>query len=103
MGADRAAPKLLDVVELAVDLPDHNLAIGAVGTVVELLDANTVLVEFADTQGIALAIVPLPISAVALCERGQIDAQADRETLSASFRDAGIVPADKDDPQVGKD
>ena len=49
-------PSLLDVVALLTDLPDHRLARGQVGTIVELLDKETVLVEFSDEQGRAYAI-----------------------------------------------
>jgi len=44
--------KLLDIVELAVDLPGHNLLRGQVGTVVELLKNGTAYeVEFSDRNG----------------------------------------------------
>jgi hypothetical protein len=49
---------LLDVVALLIDLPAHRLARGQVGTIVELLDEETVLVEFSDEQGRAYAIAP---------------------------------------------
>jgi hypothetical protein len=43
---------LLDVVALAVDLPEHNLWRGQVGTVVEILaDGNALEVEFSDRDG----------------------------------------------------
>ncbi len=45
-----AAPRLLDVVALLVDLPAHGLLRGQVGTVVELLD-GAYEVEFSDDQG----------------------------------------------------
>lgn len=46
------AIKLLDVVALAVDLPEHNLWRGQVGTVVEVLDeARAFEVEFSDREG----------------------------------------------------
>jgi len=51
-------PALLDVVALLADIPSDGLARGQVGTVVELLDGKTVLVEFADDQGRAYAITP---------------------------------------------
>ncbi|PSF36834.1 DUF4926 domain-containing protein [Aphanothece hegewaldii CCALA 016] len=45
-------PKLLDVVALAVDLPEYNLWQGQVGTVVELLAGGTAFeVEFSDRNG----------------------------------------------------
>ena len=52
--------KLLDVVEVLQDFQEQKVAKGQVGTVVEELDSNTVLVEFADRNGIALAIFPIP-------------------------------------------
>lgn len=48
----------LDVVALLAAMPQRNLARGQVGTVVESLDAERVLVEFGDDQGRAHAIVP---------------------------------------------
>jgi len=61
-GATNAAPSVLDVVALLADLPAHGLARGQVGTIVELLDEETVLVEFSDEQGRAYAITPCPRS-----------------------------------------
>jgi hypothetical protein len=49
---------VLDVVALLTDLPEQRLARGLVGTVVEQLDDETVLVEFSDDQGHAYAITP---------------------------------------------
>ncbi len=44
--------KLFDVVALTVDLPEHNLGRGQVGTVVEpLADGNAFEVEFSDSEG----------------------------------------------------
>ena len=44
--------KLLDVVALTVDVPEHNLARGQVGTVVEVLKNGTAFeVEFSDRNG----------------------------------------------------
>jgi hypothetical protein len=51
-------PAVLDVVALLADVPADALARGQVGTVVELLDNETVLVEFSDDQGRAYAIIP---------------------------------------------
>jgi hypothetical protein len=55
-----ARPSLLDVVALLTDRPDHRLARGQVGTVVEQLDDETLLVEFSDDQGRAYAAAPCP-------------------------------------------
>ncbi len=44
--------KLLDVVALTVDLPEHNLWRGQVGTVVEILSGGKAFeVEFCDRDG----------------------------------------------------
>ncbi|MFQ5653035.1 MAG: DUF4926 domain-containing protein [bacterium] len=44
--------KLLDVVALTVDLPEHNLWRGQVGTVVEILAGGKAYeVEFCDREG----------------------------------------------------
>ncbi len=56
----KAGPSLLDVVALLSDLPAQHLARGQVGTVVELLDDSTSLVEFSDERGQAYAVVPCP-------------------------------------------
>lgn len=53
-------PHVLDVVALLADRPNDVLSRGQVGTVVEALDNNTVLVEFSDDEGKAYAIVPCP-------------------------------------------
>ncbi len=58
--------KLLDVVEALHDLPERTVAKGQVGTIVEELDDDSVLVEFADETGIALAIVPVPLATLVL-------------------------------------
>ncbi|MEW5781291.1 MAG: DUF4926 domain-containing protein [Pseudomonadota bacterium] len=49
-----------DVVATVEDMPEAYLAKGQVGTIVEELDGNHVLVEFADVDGVAYAIVPIP-------------------------------------------
>ena len=50
--------KLLDVVAMTVDNPPVGLSRGQVGTVVEELDQDVVLVEFADLDGVAYAVEP---------------------------------------------
>jgi hypothetical protein len=59
---ENEGPRLLDVVALLSDVPAQRLARGQVGTVVELLDASTSLVEFSDEQGQAYAVAPCPRS-----------------------------------------
>ena len=53
--------KLLDVVATIEDVPTANLLKGQVGTIVEELSDEVVLVEFADMNGVAYAIAPLAI------------------------------------------
>jgi hypothetical protein len=57
-----ANPALLEVVALLADCPAEGLARGQVGTVVETLDDESVLVEFSDDQGRAYAVTPCPRS-----------------------------------------
>ncbi|MGB8313590.1 MAG: DUF4926 domain-containing protein [Aestuariivirga sp.] len=59
-------PSLHSVVALLSDVPEHNLSRGQVGTVIELLDSNTALVEFSDDDGRAYAITPVKWSQVLL-------------------------------------
>ena len=54
--------KLLDVVATLEDLPDAHLTKGQVGTIVDELDEGNVLVEFADLDGVAYAIAPIPLN-----------------------------------------
>jgi hypothetical protein len=53
-------PSLIDVVALLADFPRTHLSRGQVGTVVELLDEENVLVEFSGDDGRAHAIAPIP-------------------------------------------
>ena len=53
--------KLLDVVATLQDFPERKVVKGQVGTIVEELDDDNVLVEFADTDGVAYAISPIPV------------------------------------------
>jgi uncharacterized protein DUF4926 len=69
-GAINTAPSFVDVVALLADLPADKLARGQVGTIVELLDEETVLVEFSDEQGRAYAITPCLISELLVLHYG---------------------------------
>lgn len=51
-------PSLLNVVALLADRPAEKLTRGQVGTVVELLIDDKVLVEFSDDAGRPYAVVP---------------------------------------------
>ena len=54
--------KLLDVVATLEDLPSGKIAKGQVGTIVDELSPDVVLVEFADLGGVAYAIEPIAIA-----------------------------------------
>ncbi len=51
---------MLATVALLADVPAAGLVAGQVGTVVEPLDGETVLVEFATDDGEAYAVAALP-------------------------------------------
>ena len=51
--------KLLDVVALTEELPDRELSLGQVGTVVEALAPDVYEVEFTDNDGRAFAELAL--------------------------------------------
>jgi hypothetical protein len=51
---------LVDTVALLSDMPAHGLVRGQVGTVVEALDRETLLVEFSGDEGRAYAIASCP-------------------------------------------
>ncbi len=59
MSREMELPKLLAPVALLVDIPEHGLTRGEMGTVVEHLGADAALVEFADDDGQTYAILSL--------------------------------------------
>jgi hypothetical protein len=63
-----AKPKPYDVVALLQDVPEEKISRGMVGTVVEPLDDEHVLVEFSNSYGETLAIVPLQINLLLVLE-----------------------------------
>lgn len=52
-------PELLDIVELLVNLPEHNLFVGARGTIVECYSDEDFEVEFANESGETAALCTL--------------------------------------------
>jgi Domain of unknown function (DUF4926) len=52
-------PKLLDIVELLVNLPEYNQVIGAQGTIVECHDLDNFEVEFSNEDGETTALCVL--------------------------------------------
>jgi hypothetical protein len=54
--------KINDVVALLQSQAESKLSRGLVGTVVEELDAENILVEFIDENGQTYAITPVPVS-----------------------------------------
>jgi hypothetical protein len=75
-------PQLLDVVVLVRDLPADGLQAGDLGTVVELLDADTFEVEFVAASGRTQALVTL--ISVDVRPVGDDDLVAVRPTRAAS-------------------
>ncbi len=53
--------KILDVVALTEDLPEHGLYRGQVGTIVEILAPNVYEVEFSDDEGQMYAMQALNV------------------------------------------
>ena len=58
MPSIKQTPTVLDSVALLENLPEQRLHAGQVGTVVDVLDGGTVLVEFSDDQGRGYAVTP---------------------------------------------
>jgi hypothetical protein len=54
--------EILDVVVLTEALPNLSLRKGELGTIVEILDKDVFLVEFADTKGVTYAMTALSSS-----------------------------------------
>ena len=55
-------PELFDVVELLVDLPEHNLRAGVQGAIVECYRDDNYEVEFSNSDGETLALCALSAS-----------------------------------------
>jgi hypothetical protein len=55
-------PKLNDVVAILADVPAAKVFRGQVGTVVDVLADDSVLIEFADDNGRANTITPVKIA-----------------------------------------
>lgn len=51
--------KLLDVVATLKEFPEEKVASGQVGTIVEYLAPNVFLIEFANTIGETITIIPV--------------------------------------------
>ncbi|HEY3269157.1 MAG TPA: DUF4926 domain-containing protein [Armatimonadota bacterium] len=69
--------KPYDVVELLTELPEHGLAAGALGTVLEADKPGLLLVEFDPTEKDDFPVVCLPTSAV-------IPSQSPREAVAVA-------------------
>ena len=65
--------KLLDVVALTQDVPDHNLRRGEVGTVVEILaNGEAYEIEFSDDNGQMYKCLSFPVSQLRVLPPGPI-------------------------------
>ncbi len=53
---------MLDVVALTVEIPDHGLLAGHVGTVVECYDQQVAEVDFSDDKGQTYALLAVPVA-----------------------------------------
>lgn len=62
MASDPTRFRVLDVVALKTDLPEHHLTVGQVGTLVESLAPDVFEVEFSDDDGQTYAMLPLHTS-----------------------------------------
>ena len=58
--------KLLEPVTLLVDLSEHGLVHGEVGTIVEDLAPDVFLVEFSDNEGKTYELLPLEAELLSL-------------------------------------
>jgi len=56
--------RLLDVVVLERDIPQHRIRRGAVGAIVEVYEPDEIEVEFVDASGKTLAVLTLSIDDV---------------------------------------
>lgn len=65
----RTEPKLLDVVELRRDIPEHGLRRGRVGAIVELLPPDCYEVEFVAPDGHTDAMLALSADAFTVVRR----------------------------------
>jgi hypothetical protein len=66
--------RLLDVVALTDDLPEHGLVRGQVGTLVESLAPDAFEVEFCDNQGRTYAMLALRTSRLMLLHHEPVGA-----------------------------
>ncbi|HRQ56417.1 MAG TPA: DUF4926 domain-containing protein [Azoarcus taiwanensis] len=62
-----------DVVATLQAYPEQRIGRGQVGTVIETLDRNHLLVEFADLNGVAYAITPIPADALIALTHAPVD------------------------------
>ena len=56
--------KLLDIIVLTKNLPEHNLKKGDIGTIVEVYDSNNFEVEFIRADGQTQALLTLDSSLI---------------------------------------
>ena len=61
------AVKLLEPVTLLIDLSEHGLARGQIGTIVEDLAPDVFLVEFSDNEGHTVELLPLEAELLSVC------------------------------------
>ena len=59
MGGSMIEPKLFDIVELLVDLPEFNVRLGARGAIVDCYSNGEYEIEFSDRDGETIALCTL--------------------------------------------
>lgn len=62
-------PKLLDLIAVTSSSPDSDVAVGDVGTVVELLPPDGLEVEFLDSAGRTRCVATLNVNSVLVLNR----------------------------------
>lgn len=87
------AMKMFDVVASLQDLPQQQVVKGQVGTVVEELDNDHVLVEFADVNGVAYAIATIPMGQLMKLKHAPLDRLRKRESSARAPYRVAFRPA----------
>ena len=69
------APQLLDLIAVLKSLPDADIDVGDVGTIVELLPPNALEVEFLDRDGRTRYLATLSVDDVLVLNRKHTSAR----------------------------
>jgi hypothetical protein len=69
-----ASLKMLDVIAVLIDVPEHGLVRGQVGTVVEKLDGDVFEIEFSDDEGRTYAELALAVDVLLVLHHRRVAA-----------------------------